>query len=191
MTRLSLALAAIGVASVLIGVLQVVIDEFSLSPWQRGLVMASTLPASGGLVWMVTVIPRSQALGRWIAAGIALRSVESAFAHANPVRQPERVVGQDGTAALVIRADGRVFMDVRLSVYDADNGKVGVVEVRQIERGEAVCPVVSRDREDFWLEVEARIANDDSVPPGLHVRLEGPEVARVSTVETLREWRAQ
>jgi len=82
-------------------------------------------------------------------------------------------------------------MGVQLGVYNAGMGRVGVVQVNQIQRGEATCPVVSREKEEFWLEMEARMENDDSVPRGLHVRLEGPEVARVSTIEALREWRSQ
>ena len=192
MLRSPFALTAVGLlATVLIGVLTVVIDEFSLAPWQRALVMGSTVPVSIGLVWAGAVLPRTRALGRWFAATVALRGVESAFAYWNPARYPERVVGYGGTAALVVRVDGRVSMDVRLGVYDADHCKVGVVQVYQIRRGEAVCPVVLRDGTDVWIELEERLARDDSVPPGLHVRLEDAEVARMTTLEVLREWRAR
>lgn len=191
MTRSPLALASVGLASVLIGVLAVVIDEFSLAPWQKALVLGSMVPASAGVVWVVGLFPRTRTVGRMLAAAVALRSVESAFAYANPARYPERVVGHDGTAALVVPADSRMLMDVQLGVYNADKDKVGVVEVRQIERSQAVCLVVSRDTEEFWLGLEERMARDDSVPLGLHVRLEDPEMARVSAIEVLREWRAQ
>ncbi len=110
--------------------------------------------------------------------------------HVNPATKPVRVEAVDDTAALIVPADSRMGIGAAFVVYDADDEEVGVVEVKRIERGEAVCPVVSRGSNEMWNNLEARMDKDDS-PPDFRVRLQSSEEARTSAVAALQAWRAQ
>lgn len=191
MTQSPLALAAVGVlVTALIAVLTVVTDGASLSRWERGLVVASAVPIGVGVVWALRRVGMLRAACRRLAATAGVRAVESAFAYINPPTKPLRVVGLDDTAALVVPVDSRMSVGATFTVYDNAGGVVGVVAVRRIERGEAICPVVSRRDSEVWNNLEERIKTDDS-PPDLRVRLERSEEARASAIEALRAWREQ
>lgn len=172
----------------LIAVLTVVADGASLSRWERALVIASAVPVGVGVVWALRRVAMLRAVCRRLAATVGIRAVEAAFAYANPPTKPVRVVGLNDTAALVVPVDSRMSVGATFTVYDNAGGAVGVVEVKRIERGEAVCPVVSRRDREAWNNLEERIETDDS-PPDLRVRLERSEEARASTIEALRAWR--
>ena len=189
MTQSPLALAAIGVlVTALIAVLTVVTDGASLSRWERALVIASAVPVGVGVVWALRRVALLRASCRRLAAMVGIRAVEAAFAYVNPPIKPARVVGFNDTAALVVPVDSRMSVGATFTVYDDADGVAGVVEVKRIERGEAVCPVVSRLDRELWNNLEERIKTDDS-PPDLRVRLERSEEARASAIEALRAWR--
>ena len=183
-----LALTAVGVVvTALIAVLTVVTD--GLSRWERALVMALAVPVGVGVVWILRFVPKLRTTGRRCTAAIGLRAVESAFAYVNPPVKPARVVGIEDTAALVVPVDSRMTIGAAFEVYGGAGEVVGVVEVRRIEREEAYLLVVSRDSNEVWNNLEARMDKDDS-PPDLQVRLANRESALRSAVDALQAWRS-